>query len=79
MSCATAHRIHAARRRWLAAAGALLLVAGTAYAAPPVIEIVAYGHPPVQSASRPLRDWLTTQGTKINVSPLRGAQKRPYL
>lgn len=57
----------AARRAWLAAA-ALLLVAGAVHAAPPTVEIVAYAHPPVQSALKPLRDWLAAQGSKVKVT-----------
>jgi hypothetical protein len=58
------------RRRWLttlAAAGASLLLAHAAYAAPPVVEIVAFAHPPVQSALKPLRDWLAAQGGRLKV------------
>lgn len=45
----------------------LLLVAGAVEAAPPVVEIVAFAHPPVQSALKPLRDWLGAQGGKLKV------------
>lgn len=55
------------RRRWLAAGAMLLLVAGAVEAAPPVVEIVAFAHPPVQSALKPLRDWLGAQGGKLKV------------
>ncbi len=55
------------RRRWLAAGLVLLLAAATAQAAPPVVEVVAFAHPPVQSALKPLRDWLGTQGGKLKV------------
>lgn len=57
------------RRHWLAtaAASALALTAGVAWAAPPVVEVVAYAHPPVQSALKPLRDWLAQQGSKLRV------------
>lgn len=57
------------RRRWLAtlAAGTALLMAATAHAAQPVVEIVAFTHPPVQSALKPLREWLATQGAKLKV------------
>ena len=56
-----------ARRRWLAMAAGLLLVASAAQAAPPVVEIVAFAHPPVQSALKPLRDWLAAQGGRVKV------------
>ena len=57
------------RRHWLAtaAASALTLTAGVAWAAPPVVEVIAYAHPPVQSALKPLRDWLALQGNKLRV------------
>lgn len=55
------------RRRWLTFGAMLLLVAGSAQAAPPVVEIVAFAHPPVQSALQPLRDWLGAQGGKLKV------------
>lgn len=63
------HPLNPARRRGLAAAGtcALMVTLGTAWAAPPVVEIVAYAHPPVQSALKPLRDWLAQQGSKLRV------------
>jgi ABC-type glycerol-3-phosphate transport system substrate-binding protein len=55
------------RRQWLFTAAALILSAGAAQAAPPVVEIVAFAHPPVQSALKPLRDWLAKQGGKLKV------------
>jgi len=55
------------RRRWLAFGAAVLVSAAAAQAAPPVVEIVAFAHPPVQSALKPLRDWLSAQGTKLKV------------
>lgn len=58
------------RRRWLAtlaAAGASLLLAPAAHAAQPVVEIIAFAHPPVQSALKPLREWLATQGARLKV------------
>jgi len=50
-----------------ASAVALLLLMGTARAAQPVVEIIAFAHPPVQSALKPLRDWLATQGKHARV------------
>ncbi|KAF0165932.1 MAG: hypothetical protein FD157_1108 [Rhodocyclaceae bacterium] len=57
------------RRHFLAAlaATALALAAGHALAAPPTVEILAMPHPPVQSALKPLREWLAAQGTKLKV------------
>lgn len=58
------------RRRWLAAlatACASWLLPSAAEAAPPVIEIIAYAHPPVQSALKPLREWLAAQGTRVRL------------
>jgi hypothetical protein len=55
------------RRYWLVAAAALTLRAGAVHAAPPVVEIIAFAHPPVQSALKPLRDWLARQGTRLKV------------
>lgn len=43
------------------------LAAGPAWAAPPVIEIIAFAHPPVISALKPLREWLATQSGKLKV------------
>lgn len=47
------------------AAATLVLAASTAWSAQPVVEIIAFAHPPVQSALKPLRDWLTSQGSKL--------------
>jgi len=55
------------RRRWLLTGASLLLAAAAAQAAPPVVEIVAFAHPPVQSALKPLRDWLGAQGARLKV------------
>ncbi|MFM2059139.1 MAG: hypothetical protein RLY71_3524 [Pseudomonadota bacterium] len=58
------------RRRWLstlAAASASLLLAPAAHAAAPVVEIIAFAHPPVQAALNPLRDWLAAQGSRLKV------------
>lgn len=53
------------RRQLLLAA--LLSFALPAWAAPPVVEIVAMPHPPVKMALQPLRDWLGQQGAKLKV------------
>ncbi len=63
------HPLHT-RRRWiaaLAAAAASLTMLSVAHAAQPVVEIIAFAHPPVQSALKPLRDWLAAQGTRLKV------------
>jgi len=49
---------------------AISLSMGMAWAAQPVVEIIAFAHPPVQSALKPLRDWLATQGKKIRVTEI---------
>lgn len=58
-----------ARRTWLAVATAtcLTLALHTAWAAAPVVEVIAFAHPPVQSALKPLRDLLARQGAKLRV------------
>lgn len=53
-----------------ASVAALLLSMGAAWAAQPVVEIIAFAHPPVQSALKPLRDWLATQGKKVRVTEI---------
>lgn len=60
------------RRNFLKASAfvAILLSTRMAWAAQPVVEIIAFAHPPVQSALKPLRDWLATQGKKIRVTEL---------
>jgi hypothetical protein len=50
-----------------AAALALALLAGPARAATPVVEIIAFAHPPVQSALKPLRDLLARPGAGVKV------------
>jgi hypothetical protein len=50
-----------------ASTAALLLSMGAAWAAQPVVEIIAFAHPPVQSALKPLRDWLASQGKQARV------------
>jgi hypothetical protein len=49
------------------AATTLAFAASNAIAAQPVVEIIGYAHPPVQTALKPLREWLATQGTKLRV------------
>jgi len=46
------------------------LSASMVWAAQPVVEIIAFAHPPVQSALKPLRDWLTSQGNKLRVTDM---------
>ncbi len=50
-----------------ASAAVLVLSMGAAWAAQPVVEIIAFAHPPVQSALKPLRDWLASQGKHARV------------
>jgi hypothetical protein len=56
-------------RRLLLAVAASCLALGQvgAWAAAPVVEVIACAHPPVQSALKPLRDSLARQGTKVRV------------
>jgi len=51
----------------LLATSTLASAAASAWAAQPVVEIIAFDHPPVRSALKPLRDWLATQGGKLRV------------
>lgn len=51
-------------------AAALALAAGAVAAAPPVVEIIAMPHPPVNAALKPLRTWLAEQGTALSVTEL---------
>jgi hypothetical protein len=57
------------RRHWLttAATTGLAMAINNAWAASPMVEIIAFAHPPVQSALKPLRDWLAHQGGKLRV------------
>ncbi|MDE2367350.1 MAG: hypothetical protein KGN16_00125 [Burkholderiales bacterium] len=55
------------RRQWLLSAAALSLSAHAAPAMPPVVEIIAFSHPPVHAALVPLREWLGKQGGKVKV------------
>lgn len=56
------------RRCCLAMLAAASLALSTAHAAPPTVDIIGFAHPPVQTALKPLRNWLATQGTKVNVT-----------
>lgn len=66
------HIMTVTRRYWFAsiASCTLPLVLGTAWAAPPVVEVIAMAHPPVQSALKPLRDWLARQSGKLLVQEI---------
>ena len=57
------------RREWITitTAVSLFLSVSAAQAAQPVVEIIAFTHPPVQSALKPLRDWLSSQGKHVRV------------
>ena len=48
-------------------AAALVTHVSTALAAQPLVEIIAFSHPPVQVALRPLRTWLQARGNKVRV------------
>ena len=58
-----------ARRTWLfaTACATLGLALGSAHAATPVVEIIAFAHPPVQTALKSLRESLAKQGPKLRV------------
>lgn len=43
------------------------LLPALSQAAPPTVEIIAMAHPPVQSALKPLREWLAGQAGKVRV------------
>lgn len=43
------------------------LIPALSQAAPPTVEIIAMAHPPVQSALKPLREWLAGQAGKVRV------------
>lgn len=53
-----------------AASLSLLISMCATWAAQPVVEIIAFAHPPVQSALKPLRDWLAAQGKKFRVTEM---------
>lgn len=57
------------RRQVLAACiGALTgLMASPVFAGQPIIEIIAFAHPPVDTALKPTRQWLSQQGAKLRV------------
>jgi hypothetical protein len=60
------------RRKLILCTGAWLslvpwLHVPSAWAAVPVVEIIAFAHPPVQAALKPLRDWLSGQGGTLRV------------
>jgi hypothetical protein len=56
------------RRQFLTFAGSALLLTGSnVFAATPVVEIIAFAHSPVESALKPLRQWLAQQGSKVRV------------
>lgn len=50
-----------------ALATSLLAAMGRAQAAVVTLEIIAFAHPPVQNALKPLRDWLPSQGSQLKV------------
>lgn len=57
------------RRTFIAAlaAGVLTLAAGTAHAAQPMVEIVAFSHWPVQKALQPIREVLAKYDGQVRV------------
>jgi len=48
------------------------LIPALSQAAPPTVEIIAMAHPPVQSALKPLREWLAGQAGKVRVVEIDG-------
>jgi hypothetical protein len=54
----------------LAAGAAVAVLAAPARAAPPTVEIVALPHSPVQSALKPVRDFLGGLGSRVKVVEL---------
>ena len=50
------------------AAAAIVVSAGQAMAAPPVVEVLAMAHSPVQSALKPVRDLLAKYQGRVRVS-----------
>lgn len=48
----------------------LAMASSLSWAATPTVEIIAMAHPPVQSALKPLRDWLASQGGKVKVTEM---------
>jgi hypothetical protein len=50
-----------------ALATSLLAAVGHVQAAGATLEIIAFAHPPVQNALKPLREWLPSQGRKLKV------------
>jgi hypothetical protein len=42
-------------------------LSGPVWAAPPLVEIFAYAHPPVESALKPVREILARQGAAVRV------------
>ncbi len=48
----------------------LNLLPALSQAAPPTVEIIAMAHPPVQSALKPLREWLADQAGKVRVAEI---------
>jgi hypothetical protein len=65
----------ATRREFIAAlsgsaAIALLAASFAAGAAAPTVEIIALPHPPVQTALKPVRDFLSGLGSKVTVVEL---------
>ncbi|OGA18014.1 MAG: hypothetical protein A3H32_10750 [Betaproteobacteria bacterium RIFCSPLOWO2_02_FULL_63_19] len=55
------------RRNIIAAAMVVAIAAGAAEAAPPTVEILSMSHWPVQSALKPVREFLARQGSRVRV------------
>lgn len=51
-------------------AASLVALVPVAFAAQPSVEIIAFAHPPVEDALKPVRAWLKKQGTKVRVVEL---------
>jgi len=64
------NNLHMLTRRWALASLGVVLAASTvfpAFATQPTVEVIAFAHPPVESALKQTRRWLSQQGAKLRV------------